>query len=139
LSRGSWLAVQCSVGVSRPHVSQPSRLIGHNTYQNDKFNKSFATHQNTNGETFSPNKLVGSGGKRAADDLSRKCDGNNPDHIRPSNTIIQETEIGAQSRKCKIEWKEYDGHEIFDLFRELNCKATVVWTDKSNEESLVVR
>lgn len=104
-------------------------------YKNNQLNQTFATHQDSNRETFSPHKAVELGSYGSANDLARKGNDNNSYHIGPGNTIVQKPEIGAQSRKGKVQRDEKNSDQVFDFFRDLDSKTAIVGAYQTDEES----
>lgn len=72
------------------------------TYKYDELNKTFATHQTPNSKGLAPFELVESCRQRATNDLSGESHGNDANHISPSKAVVEQAEVGAQSRKSKV-------------------------------------
>jgi hypothetical protein len=99
------------------------------TYQHYKFHETFATHQNTDTETFSPDQFASSSSKGATNDLPRKCSRNNSNNVRPRNAIIKETKVRTQSGQSEIKREEEGRNEIFNLLGDFDSKTTVMRTN----------
>lgn len=102
--------------------------------EDDEFDKTLAAHQATDGEGFTPEELVGSGSKGSADDLPGEGTRNDSDDVAPSDPIVKETKVGAQTGECEVEGKEEDGDEILNLFGHLDGETTLVGADQADQE-----
>lgn len=72
-------------------------------HQDDQFHQTLAAHQHANGEALPPLQLHTPGGQRAAENLSSESACDDANNVRPGNSIIQQTQIGAQSGQGKVQ------------------------------------
>jgi hypothetical protein len=105
------------------------------TYQHDELYKTFATHQGTDSEAFSPKTFGETGGKCTGDDFAKEGTCNDGNDIAPGSTIIEQAKIGIETREGKIKRQKYRTDKIFNLFGQLDGKTTVVRTNETDEES----
>lgn len=104
-------------------------------HQYDQLHQAFTAHQDTYSEALSPHKLAGSGGKSTANDLCDKGHRDNSNDVCPGDSVVEETEVGAQTRECEIKGEEEDGDQVFNLLCELNGESAFMGADQSHEES----
>lgn len=104
-------------------------------YQHDEFYETFATHQGTDSQAFSPETFGETGGQCTGDDFAKEGACNDGNDISPGSAIVEQTKISIKTRKRKIKRQKYRTDEIFDLFSQLDGKTTVVRTDETYEKS----
>lgn len=105
------------------------------TYQDNQFDETLATHEHTNGEALPPKTMAPTRSDRTTKDLAEKGAKNNSNNISPSLAIVEQTQVGVEARKGKVEREQKRSHQIFNLFGQLDGKTTIVGTYDSNEES----
>src|SRR4051812_42977859 len=102
------------------------------TDQDNQLDQALATHQHSNSSTLSPYQFACSGCKSASNNFTSKSNCYDCDNVSPGDAIIEQTDVRAQSRQCKVQGKEQNGDEVFNLLRKFNCESSIVWTDESN-------
>lgn len=71
-------------------VTKSSRS-SRDTHKHDQLDQTLARHQGANSETLTPEQLVGASCEGAANDLTSKGAGNDPDAVTPCDTIVEKT------------------------------------------------
>lgn len=105
------------------------------TYQNNKFHKTFATHQDTNGKGLSPNQAIQSSRQRRTNDLGDEGDECSGKHITPGRSSVEKAEIRAKTGEGKVKRQENGTDEIFHLLNDTNIEAVFTWNDQTDNKS----
>lgn len=117
-----------------PLLARNYSLMMNKTHQDDQLDQTLAAHQAANGEAFAPEELVRTSGQGTTRDLADEGAHDDADDICPSDPVFQETQIGIQPGKGKVERQEQDRNEIFDLFGQLDGETAVVRADYADQE-----
>lgn len=115
-------------------VSTETGFFWYETHKHDKFHEALTTHQASNGEGLPPFEFVEFRGDRTTDDLASEGNGNNSNCIAPCNPIVEQAQIGAQSRQSKVQRQKHHSDEILNLFGQLDGKASFVRADQAGQK-----
>lgn len=103
-------------------------------YQDDQLNKTLARHENTDSARLAPEQTVRTCSKSATSDLCNKSDGNDTNHVSPSNAIVEQTQVGVEPRKGEVKRQEDGRDQILNLFCDLDGETTLVRADQTGDE-----
>ena len=68
----------------------------------NQLDQTFARHESADRERLSPYHASSSGSQRSANEFGRKCNDGDTNGVTPSDTVVQQANIGVQSRKSKV-------------------------------------